>query len=98
MIAEMYPHELIPAELGRHGIYCGCFDAAVRGRDKCARDCYHALWRNGTGSADTNNVLSGASRAIGVREGIDVGAVGGFRLVRIAVGRSVMMEGNPLLG
>ncbi len=49
------------------------------------------------GSAGTKHVLSGASSAIGVREGIDLGAVGGSRLVRVAVGRSVMMGGSPLL-
>ncbi len=60
--------ELTFAELGGHEIYCGCFDAAVRGRDKCARDFYRALWRNGTGSAGTKHVLSGTSSAIEVRE------------------------------
>ncbi len=49
------------------------------------------------GSAGTKHVLSGGSSATGAKEGIDLGAVGGSQLVRIAVGRSIMMGGSPLL-
>ncbi len=91
----------VPA-LGAHGTHCGCFcrwGTRLRQVRRATAPVLSGGMRiaSRTRSAGTERTLNSENWTSCVEEGIDLGAVGGSRLVRIAVGRSVVMGGSPLI-